>query len=171
MFTLNKSAEELAIVAENVYNSVKNVEFVPYVAENSGYPFIEVGLDGVEYYAYNFEASAKARSRDIYTKKTFYVFKRILKGIQGLKDTYKVDGEEYQNEFITDVKAQIQQLKQNINVEIGNQIEFQIPKYTYSREELDVILKSMFNVKSVSSLPSNPDKNTIYLIQGEVVVE
>lgn len=171
MFTLNKTDAELRGIAQKIYASVKNVEFVPFEAENSGYPFVEVGLDAVEYYAYNFEASANSNNRDIYTKKTFYVFNRTLKGIQDLKDTYGVDGDEYQKEFITDVSTQIEQLRQNINVEIGNQIELNIPKYTYTRDELDLMFGNMFKVESVKTLPLNPDANTVYLIQGEVVVE
>ena len=168
MFTLNKTDAELRGIAQKIYASVKNVEFVPFEAENSGYPFIEVGLDGVEYYAYNFEASANSNNRDIYTKKTFYVFNRTLKGIQDLKDTYGVDGDEYQKEFITDVSTQIEQLRQNINVEIGNQIELNIPKYTYTKTEIDGM---MLKVYSVDSLPTNRVPNSIYLIRGEVVVE
>lgn len=170
-FTLNKSGDELLSIAQNIHGAIAGIEFIPFSADNSGYPFVEVGLDAVEYYAYNFEASARSRSRDIYTKKTFYVFNRTLNGIQDLKDTYGVDGDEYQKEFVTDVSTQIEQLRQNINVEIGNQIELNLPRYTYTRDELDLMFGNMFKVRSVTSVPLNPDSNTIYLIQGEVVVE
>lgn len=171
MFTLNKRAEELQMIAQNVYNSIAGVEFVPFSAENSGYPFIEVGLDGVSYYTHNYEASARARSKDIYTQKTFYIFKRTLSGIQALKDVYSVQGKEYQSEFITDVGTQIEQIKQNLTAEVSNQIQTVLPQYTYSKDEINNILSNMFKVESVKSIPANTDKNTIYLIQGEVVVE
>lgn len=170
-FTLNKGAEELLTIAEKIHGAIAGIEFVPFTAENSGYPFVEVGLDGVSYYAYNFEASARARSADIYTKKTFYVFKRTLSGIQALKDVYSVQGEEYQSEFVTDVSTQVEQIKKNLSHEISNkvtsQLEISIPQYTYSKEEVN---EMTLKVVSVSSVPTNWQANTIYLIQGEVEV-
>lgn len=170
-FTLNKGAEELLTIAEKIHGAISGIEFVPFTAENSGYPFLEVGLDGVSYYAYNFEASARARSADIYTRKTFYVFKRTLSGIQALKDVYSVQGEEYQSEFVTDVSTQVEQIKQNLSYEISNkvtsQLEVSIPQYTYSKEEVN---EMTLKVVSVSSVPTNWQANTIYLIQGEVEV-
>ena len=167
-FTLNKNANELQKVAKNIHGAISGIEFVPFNAENSGYPFVEVGLDGVSYYAYNFEASANARNRDIYTKKTFYVFKRTLSGIQALKDIYSVQGEEYQREFITDVSTQVEQIKQNIGYEVNTQLQFALPEFTYSKEEINVM---SVKVVSVEKLPDIWQPNTIYLIQGEVVVD
>lgn len=167
-FTLNKGADELLTIANKVYSSIAGIEFVPFSAENSGYPFIEVGLDGVGYYAYNFEASARARSSDIYTRKTFYVFKRTLSGIQALKDVYSVQGEEYQSEFITDVSTQVEQIKQNLSYEVSNQLSVSLPQYTYSKEEVN---EMTLKVLSVAEVPTTWQANTIYLIQGEVTVE
>lgn len=170
-FTLNKGADELLTVARNVHGAIAGVEFVPFTAENSGYPFVEVGLDGVSYYSYNFEASARARNADIYTRKTFYVFKRTLSGIQALKDVYSVQGEEYQSEFVTDVSTQVEQIKQNLSFEVSNQVNNQfavnLPKYTYSKEEVD---NMTLKVVSVEEVPTTWQPNTIYLIQGEVTV-
>lgn len=167
-FTLNKSASELLVMAEKIHGAISGITFVPFEAENSGYPFVEVGLDGVSYYAYNFEASARARSADIYTKKTFYVFKRTLSGIQALKDVYSVQGEEYQSEFITDVSTQVEQIKQNIGYEVDNRINIALPEFTYSKEEINTM---SVRVVSVEKVPDVWQPNTIYLIQGEVVVE
>lgn len=167
-FTLNKSSSELLTMAEKIHGAISGITFVPFEAENSGYPFVEVGLDGVSYYAYNFEASARARSADIYTKKTFYVFKRTLSGIQALKDAYSVQGEEYQSEFITDVSTQVEQIKQNIGYEVDNRINIALPEFTYSKEEINTM---SVKVVSVEKVPDEWQPNTIYLIQGEVVVE
>ncbi len=163
MFTLNLPEDTLRTIAKNVYDNISNIEFVPFSSDNSGYPFVEVGLDAVSYYTYNFEASARARSTDVYTKKTFHVFKRTLSGIQALKDSYEAQGEEYQSEFVTDVSTQIEQLKQNLSVEVNRQVL----NYTYSKEEVEEKVLKVFSVKE---LPSNPLPNTIYLIQGEVTV-
>lgn len=164
MFTLNLPEDTLRTIAENVHTNISNIEFVPFTSDNSGYPFVEVGLDAVSYYTYNFEASAKARSNDVYTKKTFHVFKRTLSGIQALKDSYEAQGEEYQKEFVTDVSTQIEQLKNNLSTEVN----YQVKNYTYPKQELDEKILKVFSVKE---LPSNPLPNAIYLIQGEVIVE
>lgn len=164
MFTLNLPEDTLRTIAKNVHTNISNIEFVPFSSDNSGYPFVEVGIDAVSYYTYNFEASARARSTDVYTKKTFHVFKRTLSGIQALKDSYEAQGEEYQKEFVTDVGTQIEQLKQNLSVEVNQQVK----NYTYSKEEVE---EKVLKVFSVEELPSNPLPNAIYLIQGEVVVE
>ncbi len=163
MFTLNLPEDTLRTIAQNVHTNISNIEFVPFSSDNSGYPFVEVGLDAVSYYAYNFEASEKAKTNDVYEKKTFYVFKRTLSGIQALKDSYGADGEEYQREFVTDVSTQIEQLKNNLSTEVN----YQVQNFTYPKSELD---KLLFNVVSVDKLPSDPQPNTIYLIQGEVTV-
>lgn len=163
MFTLNLSQSNLESIARNIYNNISNIEFVPFSSSNNGYPFVEVGLDAVSYYAYNFEKSAKSRTSDVYEKKTFHVFKRTLSGIQALKDNYEAQGEEYQSEFITDVSTQIEQLKNNLSSEVN----YQVRNYTYPKEELD---DKMLKVFSVKELPSNPLPNAIYLIQGEVTV-
>ena len=163
MFTLNMPEDTIRTIAKNVYDNISNIEFIPFSSDNSGYPFVEVGLDAVSYYAYDFEASAKARSSDVYAKKTFHVFKRTLSGIQALKDSYEAQGEEYQREFVTDVSTQIEQLKNNLSAEVS----YQVKNYTYPKQELDDKILKVFSVKE---LPSNPLPNTIYLIQGEVTV-
>lgn len=167
MFTLNLPENTLKTIAQNVYNNISNIEFVPFTSDNNGYPFVEVGLDAVSYYTYDFEASARARSGDVYNKKTFHVFKRTLTGIQALKDNYGAEGEEYQKEFVTDVSTQIEQLKNNLSSEVS----YQVRNYTYPKAELDEKFNNQLSVISVSALPANPQPNTLYLIQGEVTVD
>lgn len=181
MFTLNKSESEIKEIAKNIYNSIAGVEFTPFTSDNSGYPFIEVGVDGVNYVTYDFDASAMARSGDVYTERTFYVFKRTMNGIQALKDSYSVEGEEYQTEFITDVNARIDSIKQDFN----NQIRIALPEYTYSKPEIDKkfeqytggvdedavkeIINSMF--VSVSSLPTDHASTGIWYFVRDKKVE
>ncbi len=162
MFTINLSEDTLRTIAQNVHTNISNIEFVPFSSDNSGYPFVEVGLDAVSYYAYNFEASARARSNDVYSKKTFYVFKRTLSGIQALKDNYEAQGEEYQSEFITDLGMRIDSVKRDISRQVSMK--------TYTKQEIDDMFANQLKVLSVQELPENPQPNTIYLIQGEVTV-
>lgn len=163
MFTMNLPEETILTMAKRIHENIADIEYVPFVSENSGYPYVEVGLDAVSYFAYDFEAS-EASGTDVYQKKTFQIFKRTLSGIQALKDSYEAEGEEYQKEFITDVGVQLELLKTNLPVQIKNEVR----NYTYSKEEVN---EKMVQVVSVAKLPENPLPNTIYLIQGEVVVE
>lgn len=168
MFAVNKTEAELLTIAQNIHSSIAGVQFTPFTSDNSGYPFIEVGVDGVSYMAYDYEASARAGS-DVYTEKVFYVFKRVLTGIQALNDSYSVQGEEYQREFITDLQTQIETIKNNLTSEVSNQVSQQIPNYTYTKQQADAKFSTL-KVLSVDELPSSPDSNTIYLIRGEVTV-
>lgn len=163
MFTMNLPEETILTMAKRIHENIADIEYVPFVSENSGYPYVEVGLDAVSYFAYDFEAS-EASGTDVYQKKTFQIFKRTLSGIQALKDSYEAEGEEYQKEFITDVGVQLELLKTNLPVQIKNEVR----NYTYSKDEVN---EKMVQVLSVAELPANPLPNTIYLIQGEVVIE
>lgn len=166
MFTLNLPQPTLEVVAKNIHENISNIEFIPFNSSNNGYPFVEVGLDAVSYYTYNFEKSDKSRTNDVYEKKTFHVFKRTLSGIQALKDSYEAQGEEYQKEFITDVSTQIEQLKNNLSAEVN----YQVQNFTYTKEELDLKMLKVFSVKELPS-PNERVPNAMYLIQGEVVVD
>lgn len=184
MFTVGLSEDVLLGIAQNIHANISGIEFIPFTSDNSGYPFIEVGLDAVSYYTYNFEASEKARSADVYSKKTFYVFKRTLSGIQALKDSYGAEGKEYQSEFITDLGTQIEQIKNNINNEVKKQIselEKVIEDKMYSKEEIIELIETLTaqmvaeHFVSVPDLESLPDgwaqTDKWYFIQGEVVVQ
>ena len=107
------------------------------------------------------------------SRKDFYILNRELSGIQGLKDSYSAQGEEYQTEFITDLQTQIDLLKKK-NSQEAQETQQQMEDYTYSREEIDQKFDSggsKWEVVSVPVLPTTIAYNTIYLIQGEVVVE
>ncbi len=178
MFAINQPESVLLSVARSIYGSIGGVEFTPFKSQNNGYPFLECGVDGVSYYTYDFEASAKAKTEDVYTEKVFYIFSRELSGIQALNDSYSAEGEEYQREFITDLRAQVETLKTGIASEVSTQVQLQVKEQvtaqikekTYTKQEIDDKVGNQLNVESVPYLPTNPDNNTIYLIQGEVTV-
>ena len=98
------------------------------------------------------------------------MFSRELSGIQALSDSYTAKGEEYQSEFITDLQTSIDLIKQ------------QDQQYQQTFNDFDSRISALeagggggggggINIVSVASLPANPDSNTVYLIQGIVVVE
>jgi hypothetical protein len=163
MFTKNRDKEELLYIAEIIYDQIKNITFTPFTATNNGLPWLECGKDIVSYAMYDFVASAK-QGRDVYVTKQFYILNRTLEGIQELKDTYSVKGEEYQSEFITDIQMQIDSVKETL--EETARKEAQKHSYskdeTYSKEEIDELLNNL--IISVSELPANPDPNKYYAI-------
>lgn len=180
MFTYGLSKVVLQTVAENVYNAVQGFSYIPYRSDNNGLPFVECGKNVVSYMVIDYEATfAKDNvSGDIiYEEKQFPILSRTLSGIQALRDNYSADGEEYQSEFVTDLQTQIDIIKRG-----DTSKEYVDKKYDdleskfgdyYDMNAIDDMFENFeggFNVESVTKLPSNPDDNTIYLIQGVVVV-
>lgn len=177
MFTLGKSNSELLAMAQAVYKNVRGIYYYPYKSNNNGLPYIECGLDAVSYQMYNFyPESARASSK---TTRNFYVFSREMSGIQNLRDSYSAQGEEYQTEFITDLKTQIDTIKVDVKQEVENTLQDydfsdQFSDFTYDKNYLDnqfsEFENSQLKIVSVTALPATPDPNTVYLIQGEVTV-
>ena len=184
MFAYGLSKEVLLQVAENIYPNIQGFSYHPFQSVNNGLPYLECGIDAASYMMIDWEATEKAKKEAaknrseneyniIYEQKDFYILNRELSGIQGLKDSYSAQGEEYQTEFITDLQTQIDLLKKK-NSQEAQETQQQMEDYTYSREEIDQKFDSggsKWEVVSVPVLPTTIAANTIYLIQGEVVVE
>lgn len=170
MFTYGLSKDVLLQIAANIYPNIQGFSFRPFTSVNNGLPFLECGLNAVSYTMLNFEKT-KETGQMVYDKHVFYILNRELTGIQALKDSYSAKGEKYQTEFITDLQTQIDILKKNIE----QQVEKKVEEYTYPKEEIEsMIAASGTNVISLpkgSVPPEIGQPNTIYLIQGEVVVE
>ena len=166
MFTYKLSKSDLDRIALNVYLNVQGVAYQPVDSENDGLPWVECGVDNVSYYAYDYE------QEDFVTKK-YYVFSRTLSGIQVLKDNYTADGEQDQRQFITDIGAQIDLIKKKqTDVDLSNYYDKDyIDDNYYDKDYIDGLDPGGgWSVESVSKLPSNPQMEVLYLIQGEVVV-
>lgn len=179
IFAYGLSKQELTAIAKNIYNSIGGFSYYPFQSENNGLPFIECGIDAVSYYVVDWEKTMNGQKNRsggldiVYEQRPFYVLNRELSGIQALKDSYSAKGEEYQSEFITDLQTQIDTIKKNQGIE-----KSYLDDNYYDKTTIDDMFLSFdpgtgvgFNVESVAALPSNPDMNTIYLIQGVVVVE
>lgn len=181
MFTYGLDTDVLSAIARNIYPDIQGFSYCPFTSQNNGLPFLECGVDAVAYMMVDYEElEARQKSRSArtdgipYKKQSFYILNRELSGIQALKDSYSADGEEYQSEFITDLQTQIDTIKQNA----GTNVKDYVNDYTYDKETIDDMFENFepgtgggLNVESVVELPANPDQNTIYLIQGVVVVE
>lgn len=190
MFTYGLSEDVLSAIAKNIYLNIQGFSYCPFTSQNNGLPFMECGVDAVTYMMVDYEElearqkSRSERSDEIpYKQQSFYILNRELSGIQALKDSYSAQGEEYQTEFITDLQTQIDTIKNNVTEQVKNEVN----NWTYDKDyiddnfydsgQIDDMLANFtpsgggLNVESVVSLPAAPDENTIYLIQGVVVVE
>lgn len=178
MFTYKLDNNALKKVAENVYSSVRGFSYYPHSLDNNGLPFLECGLDVVNYMVIDYEKTFEednASGEIIYKQLTFPVLNRNLTGIQNLKDNYEAKGEKYQTEFITDLQTQIDTLKKK--QPSGGVTQPEMEDYAYSKDEIDGMFDSFeggggggTNIVSVKVLPENPDFNTVYLIEGEVII-
>ncbi len=186
MFTYGLPQTTIAQMAKNVFPNVQWFTYIPFDSDNNGLPFVECGLDAISYYMVDFDApqSYSVDSMEGSKLMNFYVLNRELSGIQALRDKYSAKGEEYQSEFITDLQTQIDVLKRDSGVnkeEVDNIItdyDFtdKFGDYTYDKGTIDSMISEAggtggFNVESVAALPAVTDDNTIYLIQGIVVVK
>ncbi|MCM1090543.1 MAG: hypothetical protein NC092_00910 [Butyrivibrio sp.] len=154
MFTEGLSTETLLQMAENIYPYISGISYHPFLSNNNGLPYLECGKDVVSYMVLN--------EKGDFVEREFHVFSRELSGLQALHDKYSAEGEEYQNEFVTDLKAQFEELKRKV----GSQAQGN----TYTKDEID----KMFAEKWVSVQTEPPETErkagTWYVIQGEVVV-
>lgn len=170
MFTYGLPGSVLTQIAENIYPNVRGFSYHPFTSQNNGLPYLECGVDAVSYTMIDWEAM-EASGDLVYENKKFYVLNRELSGIQALRDSYGAEGEEYQTEFITDLQTQIDILKRDTPQNIDQKLE----DYTYDKTTIDNMFENVSggtaNIVSVAVLPNNPDPNTLYLIQGEVIVE
>lgn len=136
-FTLNLKDSQLLPLAERLYPIISGISYVPYKATQVGYPWVECG-DVIAYDVYDFEASQE-QGEDVYTRMNFYVFDRYLKGIQALRDTYEAQGEKEQTVFITNINAQIETVKDQIEEVVGQLAETKLSYLPFTNEDRLVI--------------------------------
>lgn len=145
IFCYDQTKETKVQIAHRIYSAVANITYTPFEAKNNGMPWLECG-DELVYYDIN----------DKSKKRNFFVFSRSLTGIQFLQDLFSADGEQNQKIFITDLQAQIDDIKDD----------------TYSKEEADEIIdelrEDMLDAYAVpNEPPSDWKRRTIYFIYEE----
>lgn len=165
MFATGLSTDILMSIAENIHDSIAGISFQPFSATNNGMPWIEVGESSARYTVVDYSAleneKQKARESESipYTEKNFYIFNRELKGIQSLTDNYKVQGDEYQTEFVTDLQTQIDSIKSDTQQIVNNTVK----DYTYSKQEIDDMSKSWYRI--VTAKPDTFEQGVIYFVR------
>lgn len=151
-FTLNMAENKLLTIAQNILTNIKDVIYRPFSANIYCLPYVECG-DVIR-------VSTAIGILD------FTVFSRKIKGIQAMQDSVMAKGTQNQMEFISDVPVRINQLQRNVDV----------INRTLGRFDARITALEQggggggVKAKSVQTLPTDPDPNTIFLIQGIVVV-
>lgn len=130
-----KTAEELAILAQNIYGMVSGRTYIPFESDTKGLPYMEVG-----------DAARFEFGTDHIVS---YIIKRTLKGIYALRDSYSATGEEIRstesniNTDIIQLKGKAAILKKNVDevsakmTDLGENVEAQL-KITASQIESTV---------------------------------
>lgn len=154
------------------------VSYHPSKIECLGLPFVECG-DIVSY-----PITRHFGEEGNYDISTFVVMSRTLKGSQLLFDSFESEGEEEQSEFLTDIQSQLQSMKmtephmddyytKDETADLIDSYDFlDVPQADYMFDDKITQLETPtgFNVVSCYTVPGIREPNTIYLIQGGVVM-
>jgi len=97
-----KSSDDLKVIAKNIFNKITDIVYRPFSADCVGNPCLEVG-DPV-------------RLPTRYELVESYILSRVLKGIQGLGDSYSANGTEKYSEKLNGIHNSIIQLKSKANI-------------------------------------------------------
>ena len=81
------SQPEVDEMLRNMYNIIKNMKYVPHTTKAIGQPYVECG--------------DRLRLITLTGGAESFIFRRTLKGIHGLKDTYEAEGDEYVEQLNT----------------------------------------------------------------------
>lgn len=187
MFAYGQDTATLTTMAERIWEKIANITFHPCDTDNTGLPYVEVG-DVVEYALPNTNRRSRSTTdAGNYQVNKFNVMSREMHGIQGIMDNYIAEGEQDQSEFVTDVQAQIDTIKRNgVNMD-DYYTKDEIDDNFYTMDETDIAVEEIttetidtaiaefemptgFNIESVYSLPSTRLANTLYLVQGGLVI-
>jgi len=179
MWARNLSVLVLHSVASGILDKLKDVAFHPCNIKGDGLPFLEVG-DVIEY-PINLDNVSQEGG---YNASVFLIMSRTFTGTQFLRDTFTSRGEENQSLFITDLQTQIDTIKQygggggDKYYTKDEMDEILTTDYFTQAETIDEVSEQVndletptgFTIQSVYTLPSTRDTNTVYLIQGGVII-
>lgn len=180
IFTYGLETSVLQTIGNNILNKIGGVAFHPCNIKTIGLPFLEPG-DVISY------PIRKMYVGGSYNINTFIVLERTLSGDQILNDNYVAEGDEFQKEFITDIQAQLNTLKTNVpnlgkDYYTADQVDDKLDDINdyiddnfYDMDEIDSDFAGLetptgFNVVSCYQLPSRLEPDTIYLVQGGVLI-
>lgn len=105
IFAFDQSAVDVLEIAHNIYQVVKDANFRPFSGEQMAFPWVECG-DKVTYYDIDDDGNT--------VPITFVIMSRTMSGGMMLWDNFEAEGEQDQRIFITDLKAQLDDLQNQI---------------------------------------------------------
>ena len=109
------SINDRMAVANNIYDQVKDIIYMPFEATVQGRPYMEVG-DAITLNVYDYTNGTPTTQLMLFT-----ILNRTLKGIQWLEDTYSASGTELQpfvkvgGDRLVDVQKDISGIKSDIS--------------------------------------------------------
>lgn len=103
MFAVDWTSTELAVVAENIFNLISYVTYIPFEADTYGLPFVECG-DQVSFQDVDLSDLTSVR-------KNFFVFSRTINGINGMRDSFSAEGTEVYDNVTSSVSTNISSIK------------------------------------------------------------
>jgi len=158
-FTKNADTATMLQMAQNIYDNVGDIEFVPFRAENVGLPFIECGVNSLTYYLKDFNTDSRIT-------KTFLLLGRKLSGIQSLKDVYEAEGDEYQHVFVSEIKAYDDTITQNnVNNVVNTAVQESYTTEAFTQAVTNTVTKTHPIFKVVDEKPATFEAGTIYFVR------
>ena len=139
-------------IASRVFQILNCTWYVPFTADLQGLPYLECG-DEVNFYDFIDDYVQASLQR-------FHILSRTITGGQHLKDSYSASGNEYQHEFVTG-SGQAANADEVVD-EVKDYVDDKIAGAS-----------SAFKIVSVTSyndIPANPDPNTLYCVQSEMLI-
>lgn len=172
MFVKGQTDAVKQTIANRIYSQVSNFSFIPYQAENSSIPYLECGVDRLKYSVKEYSSESGG-----YVDSTLTVpfMNRKINGIQSLMDKSEAQGSITQDTFISDAGVNLEDLEDRVS---NNEDEIDIIHTdikginttlgSYGGRITNLENGTFWKVKSVAALPTTPETNTLYIVQGEV---
>ena len=163
-FIHNKSSAWKLEIANGIQSVAGGYTYYPFEAKTKGLPFIEVG-DYVDFIVTDWNESGEEHHKQV----SCLILGRNLKGIQHMTDTYTAQiVDDWKSDekihYICALSAATNVNTDLENVDYDNNIEEVVD------EKIEQLPSNVWSVESVQYYPTNPSRNTIYLISGFVVM-
>jgi hypothetical protein len=105
IFTFDQEDSVIHDIAFRLYEKLSKVSYKPFTANHNAYPWLECG-DNVSYWDRDENGNQ--------VRVALLIVSRTMSGDQNMWDTFSASGEEVQSVYISDLKAQIDDLKNQI---------------------------------------------------------
>lgn len=152
-----KSTEDLATIAETLYNCIGGITYRPFTATMQGNPCVEVG-DRI---------TVNTRLETVES----YVFKRSFKGIMSLMDSFESKGIEVYTEKVNSIQSDIKQLKGKANV-LKRTVEETVSRVTNVEKGYTEIQQTADSIKvSVSQTQEEVSQMSYDFTSEKLVIE